>query len=777
MRNADRALLTFLTKHGRIEPWMQSSVEELMEQRKVSAAEALCDGGFLEEATIVETFEAALRLRRVDLDQIPPNLPKPLDQDTLKVHLAVPAQIVDGRLILAMVNPLDDEAIRKVRFASGLRVIPAVAPLSAIRATLDRPEELREPEPAPETKPGAKEVGAANPEPLPPVPDLSSSNPIIKMAALIVEQAIASRASDIHLEPNPEGLIVRYRIDGILEEATRLSPAVRGPLTARFKVMARLDIAERRVPQDGRISVVSCNRTIDGRVSTLPTQYGEKVVIRLLDPKSSLVDLDRLGFEPWELQHVQECLQQSEGIILTTGPTGSGKSTTLYSMLRAIQSPEVNIITVENPIEYRLAGITQTEVNERQGLTFAGVLRSILRQDPDVILVGEIRDQETAEIALQAAQTGHLVLSTLHTNDAVGVVTRLVNLGMERELIASSLLLVIAQRLVRSICPNCREPAPAEAWRDLPLRALLGDTPLVRGVGCSNCRKTGYRGRLGIYEVFRNTVEAKRLIKNGSSEVEIRDLMRQQGGRALMQVALAKVRAGQTTLDEVAAAIKAEEGITSCPGCRRQVEQQFRTCPFCGTTLRKECAACHAMIQEGWERCPQCGTLVTTDEPGCAPREQLGTHSITLSAARDLAAPSLLGAGLRAMCVAGGLDDAAAGELETAVVETCNLAINGSADGAGAEIKVEIELSAEGCSVCVSGDGPPWPWPRPSARLPDLDAFAAGDSPEVRAFLIRGSADEVTYERIDQTNRLWLSKRSTVTETAGSGDANGRMHA
>jgi type IV pilus assembly protein PilB len=756
LKPADEALLKFLEKRGCFSTQARTPVEELMRAQNLCAVEALCDGGFVEESAVVDAFLTGLRLPRAELNDFLPPLSKPLDPETQKRHLMVAAGLDSGRLVLAMVNPLDQEAIRKARFASGLPVVAAVAPLSEIRAALEN-HALQAPgenvfslAPA---EPDPSEMAAVETDP---------HHPVVRMASLILVKGVISRASDVHLEPTADGLSVRYRIDGVLEEAVKLPLAVRTTLTARFKVMAGLDIAERRVPQDGRVSFLEGGRRIDGRVSTLPTQYGEKVVIRLLDAQRALVDLDQLGFEPWERQQVDECLQRPEGMILITGPTGSGKSTTLYSMIRAVQTPGVNIVTVENPIEYRLPGITQTEINERQGLTFANVLRSVLRQDPDVVLIGEIRDRETAEIAIQAAQTGHLVLSTLHTNDAVAAVIRLVNLGIDRELIASSLLLVIAQRLLRLLCPQCKTLVPEEARASLPLHEAWGDAPVMSGKGCPSCRNTGYRGRTGIYEVFRNTLEARRLIQGGATEVELRDLLRRQGGRLLMQVALDKVRGGLTAPEEVRSAVRPEEGVNLCPGCHRRVEQRFRSCPFCGAHLRLECVVCRAPLQEGWERCPDCGTTCVHEiahEPKAAARGSGKTHSLTLTAPADLSSPSLLAAGLRGVCVAGGLDDAAAAQIESAVIEACNLAASSTPEGIQCEIKLEVEISPDGCRVCVSGQGPPWPWPRPSANLPDLDAFASGSSPEVRAFLIRSSADEAIYERADQTNRIWLIKR------------------
>ncbi|MGH7786287.1 MAG: ATPase, T2SS/T4P/T4SS family [Candidatus Binatia bacterium] len=746
-RGADDALLKFLVKHGRLDLPGSGAVEAYARSRKVSAIEAACDGGFLDELSIADLCEEALRLPRANLSAPAPALPKPLDADTLKLHLAAPAALSNGRLLLAMANPLDHEALRKIGFACGLRVLPAVATLSEIRAALTRSDGALGQSADPAGEPASPSGGVASVE-------IASNSPIVKMATLLIEQGISLRASDIHLEPTQEGLTLRYRVDGLLEETTRLSISVRNPLVARLKVMAKLDIAERRVPQDGGISLTVDGRRIDCRVSTLPTQYGEKVVIRLLDATRALVRLDQIGFEADELAKVQECIQQSEGMILTTGPTGSGKSTTLYAMLQAIHNPGVNIVTVENPIEYRLPGISQTEVNERQGMTFAAALRSILRQDPDVILVGEIRDRETAEIAIQAAQTGHLVLSTLHTNDSVGAITRLAKLGVDRELIASTLLLVIAQRLVRAVCPRCGEPTPSTAWAHVSWHKALGDATLQRGRGCSECRNSGYRGRVGVYEIFRNTMEAKRLITAGAAEVELRDLLRRQGGRTLMQVALDKVRAGRTTPDEVAQAIKSDDGITSCPGCNAEVDERFHTCPYCGRTLHQQCPGCQALLQPGWERCPNCGTLIAGH--AAAPVEHRPTTIVVLSAPKALASGSVLGAGVRGLCTASGLDEVAATELELAIVEACGLACTASDSG---DLRIEVEMSADGHSVCLSDEGAPWAWPRPNAKPPDLEAFAEATAPEVRAFLIRSSVDEASYERVERTNRLWLIKR------------------
>ena len=727
---ADDALLRFVAKHGRLDTETREAVERAVHDNHVSAVEALCDGGWVDEGALAELFQQQLRLPRVSLDTDPPMIPG-LDYELLHRRLAIPAAVSDGRLLLAMANPLDYAVIERLRFASGLRVMPAVALLSEIRAVQGQ------------TPTGAL-VAEELPDPNAPIENLqveANGSPIVRMAALLIEQAVTLRASDIHLEPTLNGLTVRYRIDGVLEEATRLSATVRTPLIARLKVMARLDIAERRVPQDGGVTVSLGGRRIDCRVSTLPTQYGEKVVVRLLDAQRSLVRLTDLGFEDDELVRVDRCLRQPEGMILTTGPTGSGKSTTLYAMLQAIHSPEVNIVTVENPIEYRLPGINQTEVNERQGMTFAAALRSILRQDPDVILVGEIRDRETAEIAVQAAQTGHLVLSTLHTNDAVGAVTRLAKLGIEPELLASTLLAVIAQRLVRRVCGQCGAPATLDDACPPALRAALGDAELRRGTGCAMCRNSGYRGRVGIYEVLTNSPELKRLISRGASEMELRELARREGTRTLMEGALDKIRHGHTSVDEVVVAVKAE--------------QRVERCATCGTALATDgsgCPACSARAAASVGTPPAATAPVPAVEP-IASRPTI----LTMAAPKPLAVGSVLGAGVRGLCAAGGLNEIAAAELELAVVEACGLATDLGTDG---DLRIEIEIWAEGCAVCVADDGPAWPWPRMRTLAPDINALSSTEvSPEVRAFVIRSSVDEASFERNDGTNRLWLIKR------------------
>ncbi|MEN2985410.1 MAG: type IV-A pilus assembly ATPase PilB [Thermodesulfovibrionaceae bacterium] len=378
--------------------------------------------------------------------------------------------------------------------------------------------------------------------------------PIIRLADQIIFDAIKMRASDIHVEPYERGLIIRYRIDGVLQKVMDLPPQIKAPLITRFKIMSHLDISEKRLPQDGRIRKIVSGKEVDFRVSTLPLIHGEKVVLRILEKGSLQLDLTKLGFEDISLKFFLEALEKPYGMILVTGPTGSGKTTTLYSALMKLNKPEVNIITVEDPVEYSFPGINQVQVKEEIGLNFATALRSFLRQDPDIIMVGEIRDFETAEIAVKAALTGHLVLSTLHTNDAATTITRLINMGIEPFLISSSVILVAAQRLVRKLCEKCKKE---EFYSKDYLLSLgftenqLNNIKIYGPQGCSECTGTGYRGRIAVYEVMPITDEIKELILTGASAAEIKKQAIKEGMLTLRQSGLYKIAQGITSVKEV----------------------------------------------------------------------------------------------------------------------------------------------------------------------------------------------------------------------------------
>jgi len=382
--------------------------------------------------------------------------------------------------------------------------------------------------------------------------DLSSDAPVIRLVNHLFERVLDLDASDIHFEPEEHSFNIRCRVDGIMQQIENLPVSAQPPVTSRLKLMAKLDIGEKRLPQDGRIEYTLGKKKIDMRVSTLPGVHGESVVLRILDRSDILVDLEQLGMPPSVLVSWQEMIRQPHGMILVTGPTGSGKTTTLYGTLEKISSKEQKMITVEDPVEYQLEGITQIQVNSKIGLNFASGLRSIVRQDPDVIMIGEIRDQETASIAIESALTGHLVFSTLHTNDAAGSISRLQDMGIEPYLISSSLLAVQAQRLVREICPACSTEHKLEQVEANLLNISISEIPLIhRGAGCNHCADTGYRGRMGLYELLIITDDIRHLINTGADANVIRKKAIEQGMLTLRQDALTKLSQGRTTVEEV----------------------------------------------------------------------------------------------------------------------------------------------------------------------------------------------------------------------------------
>ena len=448
-------------------------------------------------------------------------------------------------------------------------------------------------------------------EPIAGLKERSEAAPIIDLVDLVVKSAIKAGASDVHIEPMEKGVLIRHRLDGMLKEVMDLPKWVHEGLIARLKIMAGMDIAEKRLPQDGRVRVQNDDgKDVDFRASTLRTLHGEKMVLRVLDQNRGVPPLEELGFSAGAFTDLRGFLKYQHGMILVVGPTGSGKTTTLCAALMSMQSERTNIITIEDPIEYQLPGINQTQINEKIKLTFAGALRSILRQDPDVILVGEIRDEETARIAMQAAQTGHLVLSTLHTDDAPSVVTRLSDIGVEPYVIASATIGVVAQRLVRRLCPHCRRQYTPNADT---LRALniteedAASIPFYRPVGCDACHQTGYKGRIGIYEVMKISDRLRRMIAQRASEDAIREVAQSTGMLTLGDDALAKVKAGVTTAEELLRVVtEVREMRSICAGCNGPVALDFLACPNCGRRLSGACPGCGRGLQPGWTYCPYC---------------------------------------------------------------------------------------------------------------------------------------------------------------------------
>jgi type IV pilus assembly protein PilB len=610
-----RALLRFLQREGRLSADDASRVEELVVQGDSSVNEILEHERVITEKDLSVLLAEKLRLPLIDLAAFPLDLEvtRAVKEGVATKYEVVPLRLDDRVFELATANPLDVDALRAIEFTMGRRVHPSVATRLEIREALAHAYRLEESLEQFLANVPASGEAVTIAELKGPEGDLQSAArdaelpPVVRLADLILVQGIKSGASDVHIEPGPDVVLVRYRIDGVLEEGFRFPKWVQNPLITRFKVLAKLDITERRVPQDGRIQVRHRDNVVDHRVSSLPAQHGEKVTLRILDTKRGLKALDTVGLSAVDLKRVRAAVSRPEGMVLVTGPTGSGKSTTLYACIREIMSPAVNIVTIENPIEYELRGITQVEVNVKQGLTFAGVLRSCLRQDPDVILVGEIRDQETAQIALQAAQTGHLVLSTLHTNDAVATVTRLIDLGIEPYVLASSLNMVVAQRLVRRICPACSVPyeAPEEIRQALRLRA--DQKGCRRGTGCPACRQTGYSGRIGVHEVLPISPTIAHIIEAGGGESAVRQQARTEGCTTLLEEALAKLAAGVTTPEEVLRVVQVSENEPRCPSCEGEVEEGFTVCPHCSTVLRATCGNCTKPLSPTWVTCPHCG--------------------------------------------------------------------------------------------------------------------------------------------------------------------------
>ncbi|WP_456454932.1 type IV-A pilus assembly ATPase PilB [Thermovibrio sp.] len=497
---------------------------------------------------------------------IPPEVVRIVPRTTAEKSLILPFERKGPNLKIAMADPSDVQLIEKLRFTTGFKVHPFVSLSFRIKEKLQETygkaeeeffsrlkseileENLEEEGEIGVETPGQDVISLDN------LKNLASQAPVVKLVNAIILEALKKGASDIHIEPFEKELRVRYRIDGVLHEVAKYQPNIKDAVVARIKVLSRLDIAEKRLPQDGRMKAKYQGRDIDFRVSTVPTVFGEKVVLRVLDKGALKLNLSELGLEEREYELLKKAILSPYGMVLVTGPTGSGKTTTLYSSLLTVNKPEVNIMTVEDPVEYNLYGINQVQVNPEIGLTFARVLRAFLRQDPDVIMVGEIRDTETAEIAVEAALTGHLVLSTLHTNDAPSTIARLIEMEIEPFLVSSSVILVVAQRLARRICPYCKEPYnyPVEVLKEVGFSEReIANLQTYRGKGCPECDFTGYKGRVALYEVMEVVPEIRDAIVKGKNAEEIREIARKSGMRTLREIGRIKIAKGITTPEEV----------------------------------------------------------------------------------------------------------------------------------------------------------------------------------------------------------------------------------
>ncbi|MFP7444111.1 ATPase, T2SS/T4P/T4SS family [Bacillus infantis] len=509
--------------------------------------DALLQRGYITEQQLIEVLEFQLGIPHVSLFRYPfdTKLFSIVSKDMAKRNLILPLKKDGEKLYVAMADPMDFYTIDDLRLSTGFHIEAAIATkddiIRAINKYYDMDEGFEE---LLDAGQGSREIQEEK--------IVDEDSPIVRLVNQIMANAAAVKASDVHIDPQETKVAIRYRIDGVLRTERVLPKHMQSVLTARIKIMANLDITEHRVPQDGRIKMNLDFHPIDLRISTLPTVYGEKIVMRLLDLGSALNDLNKLGFNKVNLNRFTDMIEKPTGIVLITGPTGSGKSSTLYAALNRLHSEEVNIITVEDPVEYQLEGINQIQVNSNVGMTFAMGLRAILRQDPNVIMVGEIRDKETAEVAIRASLTGHLVLSTLHTNDSLGSITRLLDMGIEPFLVASSLSGIVAQRLVRKVCRDCAETQePTKREIEIFAKRGMKIEAIVRGRGCASCNMTGYKGRIAIHEVLVINDSMRRVIMNGESFSRLRELALKNKTIFLIDDGLLKVKQGITTTEEV----------------------------------------------------------------------------------------------------------------------------------------------------------------------------------------------------------------------------------
>ena len=602
----------------------QQLKEALRRQRqtKEPLGHILARSGVVSEADVCRVLHAQLGLPIYDLQSLAVDdaVVRLIKEELAKKYTAIPVELENrNTLRVAMSDPLNAAALEDLRFQSGYFIRPVLASPSEIVEAISRfyhidasvgeiLENIIKNDDAPEVR---AIVDTDGDESVDELMKISAGPPIVRLANWVITRAVEMRASDIHLEPQDRGLNVRVRVDGLLQDLERLPKWTQGALVSRIKILASLDIAEKRLPQDGRFRVELDGRRIDLRISTLPTSHGEKVVIRIVDQERAAFRLETLGLDPDVLSQIRGFGERPQGILIVTGPTGSGKTTMLYSLLQQIHSVTKNIVTVEDPIEYQVAGITQVQVDEKSKKTFGAILRAMLRQDPDVMMIGEIRDLETAQIAFRASITGHLVLSTVHTNDAPSAVTRLVDLGLQPYMVASSLISVVSMRLVRMLCPKCRDPyvPTGDELRLLGVRARdAAHLTLHRPAGCEHCGETGYRGRTGVFEVLELTDSIRRLVASGAPESMIRKAAFEEGMISIGQDGMKKVLAGDTTLEELQRVIYYEEEMARiCPTCHESVSSEHTYCPHCGRASTILCGGCQHRLDPEWGFCPSCG--------------------------------------------------------------------------------------------------------------------------------------------------------------------------
>lgn len=583
--------------------------------------------GALSEETILEVIQRNTDAHRVYPNEfsVPKALASLIPREICEKNVLIPLKRETQKLLVAMADPTDYMKIDDLSFISGMPVQVVFAsqkeiddkikevygehgtdPLSAALSEIDLSDPTEQIEILLED-----EDEDANLEEL-----IRAKNnpPAIRIVNAIISDALRHGASDVHIEPKTKHIMVRYRIDDLLVDKLHIPLAMHLSIISRIKVMSDLDISERRRPQDGRITVKTSSRMVDMRISTLPTINGEKVVLRILDKNAASKDIKELGFSPKDLMIASQFIDRPQGLILTTGPTGSGKTTTLYGLLRKGARISRNFTTIEDPVEYCMAMAEQVNVKEKIGFSFSNALRSILRQDPNVIMLGEIRDHETAEVAFHAALTGHLVLSTLHTNSSIAAITRLRDMGLASYVISDALTGVVAQRLVRRICPHCREEQTPDCEMLRALKLESAQTKFYKGSGCNRCNQTGYKGRIGVYEIFYVDPEIKQLIHQNATEQELLHTAQLTGMTTLLEDAIGKATAGLTTCEEILRVLGPQNTIEiCCSHCKRLMVQRYPYCPYCGTATMHTCRQCNHLLAHDWQFCPACGGVA----PSC----------------------------------------------------------------------------------------------------------------------------------------------------------------
>jgi type II secretory ATPase GspE/PulE/Tfp pilus assembly ATPase PilB-like protein/FixJ family two-component response regulator len=598
------------------------------EQKNAALIKAIVELGMIDELELIRIIQDESKIDLIVPGDMVLNeeLSRLLPREVCEAGCFVPVRLENNSMHVAFADPMDLKQVDYIGFTTRYNVTPHLASLSEIENAIRRlygDSHF-------ETETRFDEIDAADDaneidvlldeeetETAEQILAKSSTPSAIKVVNAIISEAIGSGASDIHIEPKSTHSLIRYRIDGLLQDSLRIPMALHITSISRIKIMARMDISIRRIPQDGRITIRHHDKIVDIRVSSIPTIHGEKIVCRLLDKSAAIRSLDEIGVQGKSLERLKNIIKVPQGMVIATGPTGSGKTTTLYSLLQEHLSSSLNYVTIEDPVEYLLNEASQVHVHQKIGLTFASSLRATLRQDPDVILVGEIRDLETARAAFQAAMTGHMVFTTLHTNSTVATVSRLLNLGVEPYLIASAVQGIIAQRLVRRICPHCRE----KSSYDPDLLKILGisenEMPqqLYYGKGCERCGNSGYSGRVGLFEVFQMNHEFRHFLTENYRESTLLHMAKDIGMETLLDSGLEQVREGQTTLEEVLRVLgSAIEYEYNCGKCKARLDIRFTTCPYCGTPQRKICKGCQSRLEADWVACPYCGQNTISHE-------------------------------------------------------------------------------------------------------------------------------------------------------------------